>query len=192
MKLKDLSTKERIISATIDLIMENKEVNQIPISSIAERAGVGIGLINYHFQTKENLINQCVQQVIGKLFGSFEEVSANLTGLQPADKLKSLIQFIAAFMAENRELARISTLTDLSNGKENDNSSYMMKTYYPFIKEAFQGNRSEKEQKVILLALISTIQVTFLRSDINDISGFDFFDPDQRNEFLEILVDLLK
>lgn len=189
---KDLATKERIVAATISLIMENKDVSQIPISSIAERAGVGIGLINYHFQTKSNLVNLCVQQVVGKLFGTFEEISGELAHLQPIDRLKSLIKFITAFMIENPELSRISTLTDLANGMENDNSAYIMKAYYPFIKEAFDGTKSEKEQKVILHALISTVQVTFLRKEVNKLSGFDFYDENQRNEFINILVDLFQ
>jgi len=193
MKQKDLATKERIVAATISLITEYKNVSEIPISSIAERAGVGIGLINYHFQTKDNLINQCVQQVIGELYGSFAEISGELAHLQPVEKLKSLIKIITAFMIKNPELSRISTLTDLTRGKENDNSDHIMRAYYPLIREAFGGTKNEKEQKVILQVLVSTIQVAFLRRAVNEqVSGFNFFDEEQRNEFIDILVDLIK
>ena len=193
MSPKDLATKKRIIDATISLIMENKDVSQIPISTIAERAGVGIGLINYHFQTKDNLIKQCVQQVIGQLFGSFEELSDKLGHLKPVDRLKSVIEHISEFMIDNPELSRISILTDLSWGKENDNSDNVMKLYFPLIREAFEGTKSEKELSVILQALVSTVQVTFLRRDVNKkVSGFDFFDEKQRIEFIDILVDLLR
>ncbi|HWJ03417.1 MAG TPA: hypothetical protein VNU93_07020, partial [Verrucomicrobiae bacterium] len=91
----------------------------------------------------------------------------------------------------NPELARISTLTDLTNGKENDPSDNIMRAYYPILKDAFAATRNEQELKVILQAIISTMQVTFLRQVVNKkVSGFDFFDEVQRNEFIDTLVDL--
>lgn len=39
----------------------------------------------------------------------------------------------------------------------------------------------------------STVQVSFLRREVNKkVSGFDFFDEEQRNEFIDILVDLFR
>ena len=189
----DLDTKARIIAATLNLITKNKDLNQITMRSIAEQAEVGIGLINYHFQTKDNLVNQCVQHVIGDLFGSFAANSESFAHLQPVDKLKSIIKLIAAFMMANSELARISTLTDLTTGKENDSSDLMMKAYFPLLQEVYGDTKNDKELKVILHTLISTVQVTFLRWEVNKkMTGFDFSDVAQRNEFLDTLVDLLR
>ena len=47
--------KEVIIKATTELIQENDgNITKITSRRIAERAGVGLGLINYHFESKEN------------------------------------------------------------------------------------------------------------------------------------------
>ncbi|MHB1419658.1 MAG: TetR/AcrR family transcriptional regulator [Bacillota bacterium] len=186
----ELDTKERIIDATIALIKENKNVNQITMRSIAEKAEVGIGLINYHFQTKDNLIKQCVQQVIGELFGKSDE--EKLDNLQPIDKLKLIIKYVVSFIMTNPELSRISMLTDLTSAKENDNSDHTMKLYYPVFKEVFGETKNEIEIKVIIQVITATIQVTFLRGEVyKQYSGINFFDEKQRNEFIDIMINLI-
>ena len=49
-----MEIKEQIINAAIDLIKEtNGSIDKITIRQIAKRAGVGVGLINYHFQSNQ-------------------------------------------------------------------------------------------------------------------------------------------
>ena len=48
-----------IIQATIALINENGEcIDDITVREICKKADVGLGLINYHFGSKENLIKR--------------------------------------------------------------------------------------------------------------------------------------
>ncbi len=49
----DKGIKEKIIHATIELIKKHGDISKITVRDIAANAGVGIGLINYHFQTKD-------------------------------------------------------------------------------------------------------------------------------------------
>ena len=44
----DKEIKEKIISATMELIKEHGDTSKITVRDIAARTGVGIGLINYH------------------------------------------------------------------------------------------------------------------------------------------------
>ena len=60
-----MEIKDKIMDVTIDLIKEaDGNVDKITIREIAKRAGIGVGLINYHFQSKKNLVDICVQQII--------------------------------------------------------------------------------------------------------------------------------
>jgi AcrR family transcriptional regulator len=60
--------RQKIIDVTIDLINNsNGAIEAITTRSISQKAGIGVGLINYHFQTKENLIEICVQKIIGNV-----------------------------------------------------------------------------------------------------------------------------
>ena len=67
------NVKDNIIEVTTELI-EQLEGNTKSITArmIAEKAGVGLGLINYHCGSKENLITACVQRIIGKVIAGFD------------------------------------------------------------------------------------------------------------------------
>lgn len=70
---KTRDVKEIIIQATTALIEENSgHVQRITARTIAERAGGGLGLINYPFTSKENLITICVQRIIGNVIAGFD------------------------------------------------------------------------------------------------------------------------
>mgnify|MGYP006306720171 FL=1 len=67
MTREDSATKNKIIDVTIDLIKEKKDVSKITIRRIAKEAGVATSMINYHFQTKVNLINRAVESYISNI-----------------------------------------------------------------------------------------------------------------------------
>ncbi|MGO1033510.1 TetR/AcrR family transcriptional regulator, partial [Clostridioides difficile] len=41
----------------LNLLNEVDDIEEITVRKIAERANVGVGLINYHFKTKDNLLS---------------------------------------------------------------------------------------------------------------------------------------
>ena len=60
-----MDNKEAIIQATIKLIEENGEhLEEITVRDICKNAGVGLGLVNYHFGSKDKLIEACVERII--------------------------------------------------------------------------------------------------------------------------------
>ena len=60
-----MDNKEAIIQATITLIEEKGEhFEEITVRDICKNAGVGLGLVNYHFGSKEKLIEMCVERII--------------------------------------------------------------------------------------------------------------------------------
>ena len=64
--------KEIIIKSTIELIEQsNGDIKKITSRSIAEKSGIALGLINYHFESKENLIALCVQRIINNVLMNF-------------------------------------------------------------------------------------------------------------------------
>ena len=64
--------KEAIIKATTELIEENKgEAKAVTARAIAERSGIALGLINYHFKSKDKLIEMCVQRIVNRILLCF-------------------------------------------------------------------------------------------------------------------------
>ena len=62
-------TKEKILKCTTELILERGgDVSNVTIRTIAARAGIGVGLTNHYFRSKEQLIEECIENVFSQLF----------------------------------------------------------------------------------------------------------------------------
>ena len=82
-----LNAKERILQAAIELLAE---FETITVRQIAERAEVGIGSINYHFQSKDNLLNEAVGRMMGDQAARwYEPLEEALISLSPSSSFKS-------------------------------------------------------------------------------------------------------
>ena len=56
--------KQRLINVTLELICQGKKPSEITVAHITEKAGVGNGMVNYHFQSKDNLMRTTVKRVM--------------------------------------------------------------------------------------------------------------------------------
>ena len=72
-------TKDKIIEAAGIMIKEKTDVNKITVRGIAKLAGVGTGLINYYFGSKDNLlaaaIEKRVDDAVAQILNRAETVS---------------------------------------------------------------------------------------------------------------------
>lgn len=76
--------KEAMMQATISLIREKGDrLNEITVREICKRAGVGLGLLNYHFGNKDRLIERCVEQMINSIIVRFQELQKRNGGHVP-------------------------------------------------------------------------------------------------------------
>ena len=46
--------KEKLIDVTINMICQGKKPSEITVKDITETAELGNGMVNYHFQSKDN------------------------------------------------------------------------------------------------------------------------------------------
>ena len=62
-------TKEKILKCTTELLLERGgDIGNVTIRTIAARAGIGVGLTNHYFSSKEQLIEECIESVFSELF----------------------------------------------------------------------------------------------------------------------------
>lgn len=184
-KLKPTEAKERIIQATIALINESEgDVANISARSIAEKAGVGLGMINYHFQTKENLIDVCVERIIGDVISDFKP-DLPQDKQTPVENVKNTAKHVADFLFDNPAVSRISILSDLKSPKEIDNTIRSVLG----VEKALSGlDIDETDKHLIAFSLVSTMQALFLRQEL---FGIDVHNKIERDEILDLLVDQL-
>jgi len=181
--------RERMIAVTIELIKRYGDTRMITVREIASEAGVDVGMINYHFQTKDNLINICIMELIGQSVFQLQSFSQNAE-MKPIDKIKELSKGIASFMALNPGLSKISITNDLLSPERNDNVAQLTKMLMPITKEIYSDQKSESELLILLHILISSISVGFLRNSVlGETTKLDFTDQEQRDQFVEYCIN---
>lgn len=183
--MKSDKTKENIIQQTICLIQETDGISEnITIRKIAERAGVGVGLINHYFQSKDNLIEICVQTIISEVINTFRpELCESRDSIEIT---KSVARQVMDFLMENKQISRVSILGDLKQPKSMDNT---MKTVLGF-ETCLSGGQITEKHKINSFMITSVLQEAFLRKDLlKDSFGVDFYDKEQRDNFINYIVE---
>ncbi len=183
---KSQNVKENIIEVTTELIRQSDgDINDITIRAIAEKANVGTGLINYHFQSKENLITLCVQRIIGNVVMKFSPEDRHYQN--DRERLTDWAIQVFDFLFENKAISRISILGDLSGYSVDNNSAKTQKGF-----RLAMHNVNDVDKNMLSFVLTSVMQTAFLSENVGaELLGYDFSDRSGRNVFITRLVSVI-
>ena len=180
-----MSIKENMILATINLI-ERSEGNIEDVTSrmIAKEANVSVGLINYHFQTKENLVEVSIQRIIESVITAFSMEGKE--GLQGISLVIKAAQEVFEFLFNNASVSQISIQGDFMHPQEVDNTVKSIRGFTYLFK---QCTRDDMEAKKLAFTLTATMQSAFLRRcESKELFGYDFTSEEERAQFIEELI----
>ncbi len=181
--------REKIILTTTQLIEEFDDISKLTIRDIAVKSEVGNGLINYHFQTKENLIGICVRRIISQFIEEVERLYEDLE-ISPLDKLKHVFKAKCDFIVANPIISKTSMMLDLNSATLDDNTDQSAKVHYKALKEIYGDRKTDSELFIILHIMMSSIQGFFLRNNVIKVyTDVDFFDKEQRERYIDNLID---
>lgn len=184
MNSKDTDAKKKIIKVTMDILNEVDEPDKITIRQIAERANVGVGLINYHFQSKENLLYKAVSDTMSELAENLQK-SKNGEIKNPIEKLKAMLKELVDFTMHYNKLSRILISHTMQQGN-------MQVPLYilPIIREIYGSAKNEIEIRIIALEIISTLQVIYISSkDFQLYTGMDISNKTQRDTLIDTIIN---
>lgn len=181
-----VNVKNRIIEVTTELIEQhNGSVKDITSRMIATKADVGLGLINYHFGSKENLITECVQRIIKKVVTGFQMTKQYETD---KERLTACAVYVFDFLFEHSAISRVSILGDLQNYTENCNSVLTQQGFSLSLKNSI----SNEDKSMLVFILTAAMQATFLgNGTIRQLLGYDFAKAGDRAAYIGKLVDIL-
>lgn len=189
-----MDNKETIIKTTMRLIEEKGEhLEEITVREICKRANVGLGLVNYHFGSKDKLIEQCIECMINKTVEHFQNIREKTDGFTPFEKLEYLGNMTLDFLFEHYAVSKISVLTDMQSPKQNDNTYRTYAAYLPLV-AACRPDLGEAAIKRKTLYLITVMQQMFLRYEIiSQTLGIDLKQKENRRNFhTQVLHDILE
>ena len=173
-----MNNKEALIQAATALIEEKGDnLNEITVREICKRAGVGLGLLNYHFGNKDKLIEVCVERMINEIIARFQTIREKETALTPREKLEFLGNMTWDYLFAHESIARISILTDMQEPKPEDNTHRTYRAYLPLV-AACRPDWDDKTVRKKTFLLVTIMQQTFLRHKI--VSGVIDMDLTQK------------
>lgn len=185
MTSKKEETKKRIIEATSDLLDSVENPEDITIRQIAEEAGIGVGLINYHFASKEKLMNEVISIKMQSMAGTLEKLE-EYKG-DPIKYLKGMLINMSDVAVKNRSLSKMSIEYDLLKG------DFKICLYLlPILREIFKDNKSETNLQLIAFQIIVATQSVFLREEaFHMLTGINIEVKAERDCLIDSIVDNL-
>jgi len=99
------SAKERILQSAVELFAR-KGYAACGLREIVAAAGVSVAMVNYHFGSKESLL----QAIMDRFFSRIHDIAmAHFPGDAPFElKIRGYFREIVAFLRNNTDLARVS------------------------------------------------------------------------------------
>ena len=184
--------KETIIYAATELIEQSDgDIKSITARAIAEKSGVALGLINYHFESKENLISICVQRIINKVLMSFSPDKMDYSendGLTDIERLISFAQQTFDFLYENYSIVKISIMSDFKDYQPQSNSALTQLGF----RLAIRSNIPENKKRLIAFSLGSIMQAAFLSGENSEIiTGYNLSVKAERDRFISDTITML-
>ncbi|MDF2985574.1 MAG: TetR family transcriptional regulator [Eubacterium sp.] len=182
----DQDAKERIIKAAAEILDEVYDVDKITVRQVAERANVGIGLINYHFKSKDNLLGVVVANMMAEKAVGFI-TPGNYSDFEPVTKLKAMLKELYSFGSQYEKLNQFTIMKGIQSG---DIQTQLF--IIPVLREIFGNNADEMHLRILAMQIILPLQVTALcPSAFKIYSGIELHNEIQRNNFIDNLINNL-
>lgn len=176
------TAKEKIFQAAMELVTEGKTEQQITTREIASKAGVNFALVNYYYQSKENLLSQ----VVGTMMGDIIEKSNqnNHTGTDAQTRLRNMMLATADAAFKYRNICEIAISRELKSGCENS-----CKLVMPLLKEILI-ECNESDLNIIALQLMIPFHHIVMKPEFfNRYLDTDFFDEKKRKQKINQMIN---
>lgn len=191
--LENLTTKEKIVRVAMDIIAE-EGFHNITIRKIAARAGVNVAAVNYHFGSKDTVINEALKNVTDQLKSSFLYLKTNNEDAEV--KIAVFIKNYTHLMFKYPDIIKNMINHAIYNKPLDQHVEYM--TFLEtegaqLIKQVIKQLRPDQEEDYLelkTLYLISGLSFPFLMGQhIKTIMGVDLYNDQTRQTYTHILLE---
>lgn len=190
-----LTTKEKIIKVTMDIIA-TEGFHNITIRKIASQADVNVAAVNYHFGSKDGVINAALIAVTGELRQTFE-----LLKDENKDDETKLFDFINKYTEIVNNYPDIiknminHAIQNKPRDKHVEYMAFLKSEGIELLKETIARIRPEQEEPLLYLRtlhLLSGLSFPFLLGgQAKDIIGVDLCNVEIRQKHARLLLEIV-
>lgn len=178
----EAKSKDKVFQAAMELVLEGKNDKQITTREIASKAGVNLALINYYYQSKENLLSQVVGTLMGDIIEKFNPNSQ--TGTDAQTRLRSILFSTADAAFRYPSICKIAISQELKSGCESS-----CKLVIPLLKE-IMPELDESDLNIIALQLMIPFHHIVLEPELySRYLDTDFYDDKMRKQKINQMIN---
>lgn len=184
------ATKKRIIKATLDII-SGEGFQNVTIRKIAKMAGANVAAVNYHFGSKDAVINEALNMVTLELEDAFGCLKSD--ELEPVARLECFVRQYSQVILDYPDIIRNFISQALHNNLiKVEYQEYLKNEGIVLISGTIAQIRPEEPRTVHYLRtlqLLSSLSFPILMGErIHEITGLALDDPEISNRYIELLL----
>jgi len=181
------TTKQRMIKATKELICQGKKPSEITVADITEKANVGNGMVNYHYQSKDNLMRVAVRDVTVCANKLLTEKLMPYAKGPVEQRLAIILKEVLDFFSQNAEISKIAILDNL----ENDEGVAHLLSDLTMFNDCLKELCGDETRRIWMknYIIFGFLNYIFLKAKlIKKETGFDFYNKLERDATVDNFV----
>lgn len=187
------STRDKILDATLSLIRD-KGFNNITIRKIADLADVNIAAVNYHFGSKDKVINEAMKILAKKVTVCFKELDKKEIPLK--ERLRAFLVGYANNTLEYSDVFKILINESISNHNANgDYVKFLGEMGVKKISFVLRECGVTCEESVLVMKVIQMIGTLafpiLLGNHMSEMVGVDYTDDITREKYIDFVLKSL-
>lgn len=187
------ATREQIIAVTLTAI-QNEGLAAITIRQIAERAGVNVAAVNYHFGSKDALINEVLVELTAGLRNAFVRITEDAA--TPRQRLHRFLDELSVMLLRYPDVYRQAIGAGLLGGAEQRQYLQFLRTDgLQTLKQVVRAETGETDNHRLTLRIVQAIggliYPLLVGSFIEPAAGVSFADDAVRRQHVAICLQNL-
>ncbi|MFV0394594.1 MAG: hypothetical protein ACK5LC_09395 [Coprobacillaceae bacterium] len=150
------NTKQILLDTTKQLLLECEDVSSITARVIATKANVNLAMINYCYQSKDNLLSLATSEIIRNDFEKYDITKSD--GLNTKEQLLELLVYISEVVMKYKEITQATIPHILLNAPIT-----LPNRILPYIKECLINDNNDKKCRTIAFQIVTNLQIIFYR-----------------------------
>jgi AcrR family transcriptional regulator len=187
------STRERILEATLNII-GSEGFQKVTIKKIASLAEVNIAAVNYHFGSKDNVIDEVMKVFSKSIIKCFEILENNQ--MAPEERLKNFLQDYSDTTLEYPDIFRNIVNHGIGNcNVQSEYIQFLKDTGYGKIADTLKAAGVKENQEILdmkVFQALSALEFPILLGNYTqEISGIDYNQKFIRTRYIQLILKSL-